>query len=496
MKMKMKRAIQVLCIGVLLAGVVAGGTTIADAKAPANIQKGVYLEDLDISGMTGEQARAEAETYVESMKQCVLTLQGQDGGSVDVTAGELGLTWNNPEIIDNALNLGQTGNVVARYKELTDAENNGCRFDMELALDEELTRTFIENNSAILGKEARNAGLSRVDGEFVITEGVAGVDVDIEATIASMEGLLDTNRGAAGVDVELVTVVTDPAGTSEQLAQVKDLLGTFTTSYKTSSKDRSANVANGARLIDGTVLFPGEEFSTYEAVKPFTAANGYYMAGSYLNGMVVDSMGGGICQVSTTLYNAVLRAELEITERNSHSMIVTYADISADAAIAESSGKDFTFVNNTEYPIYIEAFTTTEKKVTFNIYGVETRDENRTVEFENEIIQTIQPDYERIIPDPNQGVGYVSVQSAHVGYKAKLWKIVKVNGEEVERIQVNSSSYAMSPRTAVVGINTANPQRLAEINAAIATANIDHVKGVAAALYAQEVAEAAGTPAE
>lgn len=113
-------------------------------------------------------------------------------------------------------------------------------------------------------------------------------------------------------------------------------------------------MTNGCRLIDGTLLYPGDEFSTYETVAPFSEANGYYMAGSYLNGKVVDSIGGGICQVSTTLYNAVLLAELDVTMRYNHSMVVSYVDPSADAAIAESSGKDFKFVNNTDYPIYIE----------------------------------------------------------------------------------------------------------------------------------------------
>jgi len=318
--------------------------------------------------------------------------------------------------------------------------------------------------------------------------------VDKDATAEAIKAAILASDAQMPIEVSMVTTVEDPSDKEVELAKVKDLIGTYTTSFKSSNADRSGNVRNGASLIDGTVLFPGEEFSTYDNVKPFTTANGYFMAGSYLNGMVVDSMGGGICQVSTTLYNAVLRAELEITERHNHSMVVAYVKVSEDAAIAESSGKDFRFVNNYDFPIYIEGITTEDKKVTFNIYGVETRPANRTVEFQNEIVQTINPDYERIIPDAGQGVGYVKVQSAHVGYKAKLWKIVKEDGVEVSREQINSSSYAMSPRTAVVGVNTANPQRHAEIMAAIGTANIDHVRGVAAALLAQERAEAAGAP--
>ena len=183
------------------------------------------------------------------------------------------------------------------------------------------------------------------------------------------------------------------------------------------------------------------------------------MAGSYLNGKVVDSLGGGICQVSTTLYDAVLYAELEVTERHNHSMIVSYVDPSADAAIAESSGKDFCFINNTEYPIYIEGIID-NKTITFNIYGKETRPSNRKVRYESEILEVINPPADMIYPDPSHPIGYIVKESAHIGYKAKLWKIVTEDGAEVSRTQVNSSNYKMVPRSATVGTATADPAGL------------------------------------
>ena len=249
-------------------------------------------------------------------------------------------------------------------------------------------------------------------------------------------------------------------------------------------------MANGCRLINGTVLYPGEEFSAYNTNKPFTEENGYYLAGSYLNGQVVESLGGGICQVSSTLYNAVLRAELQVVERNSHSMVVNYVDKSADVAIAESSGKDFRFVNNTDYPIYIEGYTE-NKKITFNIYGVETRDPSRKVEFESEILTETVPDHEDIVADASQPIGYVSATSAHIGYTAKLWKIVYENGVEVSREVVNNSTYKATPRTAVVGIASANPEYTAAMQAAIATGSIDNCKAMAAQLNEMAAAAAA-----
>ena len=293
----------------------------------------------------------------------------------------------------------------------------------------------------------------------------------------------------SGID-NSVGVYREPS--EKELAQVTDVLGSFTTSYKTSGSSRSANVANGCSLINGTTLYPGEEFSTYKTVSPFSVANGYYMAGSYVSGKVVDSLGGGICQVSTTLYNAVLLAELEVTERYNHSMIVGYVDPSADAAIAESSGKDFKFVNNTDAPIYIEGYTH-DKQITFNIYGKETRAAGHSVRYESEVLETITPPADQIYADAGQPIGYIVTESAHIGYKARLWKITMENGVEVSREQVNSSTYKMVPRSATVGTATSDPQAYEEIMAAISTANIDHVKNVAAALNARAAAAAGQT---
>ena len=203
-----------------------------------------------------------------------------------------------------------------------------------------------------------------------------------------------------------------------------------------------------------------------------------------MNGKVVDSLGGGICQVSTTLYNAVLNAELEVTERHNHSMIVSYVDPSADAAIAESSGKDFCFVNNTDAPIYIEGVIE-NKRVTFTIYGKETRAANRQVKYESKVLEVINPPADMIYADASQPIGYIVQESAHIGYKAQLWKVVTEDGVEVSRTQVNSSSYKMVPRSATVGTATNDPTAYEEIMAAIGTNSIDHVKNVIALLTAQ-----------
>ena len=473
----------------------------------SKIESGIYADDMDLSGMTAREAGDKIEAYVDSFGETQIVLNAVDGGTIPTTAAELGLKWGNETILDEVTNFGRDGDILQCYKELRDLEYKNKVYKVIFDFDKEKIKTIIEENAEQYNQEAINASMIKTESGFEITEGQAGVMVDIEASVDAVYSYLIDSWNGSDCAIDLVIVVDEPAGKAEDLAKVKDVLGTFTTSYSTSGGSRSANVANGCSLINGITLFPGEEFSAYEAVAPFTEANGYYMAGSYLNGKVVDSLGGGICQVSTTLYNAVLLSELEVTERYNHSMIVTYVDPSADAAIAESSGKDFKFINNTDYPIYIEGSTTSDKQITFTIYGVETRDSNREVVYESVVLERMVPEEEIIYTDASKPVGYCSVQSAHIGYKAQLWKIVRENGVEVSREQINSSSYMKAPRSATVGVLTEDPGAYNAIMAAIATNSIDEVKAVAGAYNAaaqaaadaaaaQAAAQAAGQPEE
>lgn len=464
-----------------IAPVASGITVQAQARPDDTIMEGVYAGEISLAGMTQTEAQEAVQAYVDSLGSSVITLNVVDGNTVTATASELGMSWSNQNLVSEAVNLGKSGNVVARYKAVKDLEHENKVYDIQFSFDQEAIASLIENDCAEYNVEAVDAHLTRVDGEFVIEEGQTGVVIDNSASETAVYEYLTTQWKGGDASIDLVVTEEEPQGNAEDLALVKDVLGTYTTSYSSSGPDRSANVANGCELINGTTVYPGESFSTYEAVAPFTEENGYYMAGSYLNGQVVDSIGGGICQVSTTLYNAVLLAELQVDERHNHSMIVNYVDPSMDAAIAESSGKDFVFTNNTEYPIYIEGYTS-NKKITFTIYGVETRDSNRKVTYESEVLETIAPGAEVINQDSSQPIGSVTIQSAHTGYKARLWKVVTVDGEEVSREQVNSSSYKMTPRTATVGTSTSDANVYNELQAAIATGSIDHVKSVASAL--------------
>ncbi len=458
------------------------------AAQDGTIKQGIFAEGIDLSGLTEAEAAEAISDYVEELKEVAVTLVAADDNEVVTTAGALGITWANPELVQEALEIGTGGNVIQRYKIKKDLEHENLTFDIELGFDVAAINDILTNECVKYDRKAVNMGLKRENGAFQVVEGQTGYKLDVENSIDIVYDYLTTKWDGRAAEIVLNVAVDQPKGSARELAQVQDVLGSFTTSFTTSGTARTANVTNGCVLVNGTTLYPGEEFSTYETVAPFSQANGYYMAGSYLNGKVVDSIGGGICQVSTTLYNAVLLAELEVTERHNHSMIVTYVDPSADAAIAESSGKDFRFVNNTDSPIYIEGIIK-NKHITFNIYGKESRPDNREVSYVSEILETIMPPADMIYQDAAQPIGYfLNGQSAHIGYKSRLWKVVTEDGEEVSREQVNKSNYKMSPRSATVGVATADPNAYNEMQAAIGTGSIDHVKNVIALLTGQATA--------
>lgn len=467
------------------------GTGVKAAEKDCKIESGVTIGDIDVSGMTVSEAESAVAAYVDSLQNVPITLRLEGGQDTVGTAGEFGIAWENDGVLNEAAMLGKRGNIVQRYKALADLKREGHNYPLRISFDEDVIESILNSLGETYDQEAVDASLTKTESGFQITEGQTGRVLDVEKSKEAIVNYLTDSWDYGSASINLVVTLDEPRGNAETLSKVKDVLGTATTAYKSSGPSRVTNIRTGCGHLNGITLYPGEQCSVLECITPFSTANGYELAGSYLNGQVVESLGGGICQVSTTLYKAILKAELQVDERSNHSMIVSYVEPSEDAAISESGGKDFKFTNNKEYPIYIEGTTSSDKTITFTIYGVEDRPANREVTYVSEVLEKNVPPAEKIIPtgDP---IGYVNVQSVHVGYKARLWKVVKENGVEVSREQVNSSSYAAVPRTATVGTATADPAAAAQIQEAIATGSIDHVKAVAGAILAQQQAAAAG----
>lgn len=430
----------------------------AAAELPEEVvYDGVKAGPVEIGGMTKEEAKAAIETFMEELKakKITLYLEGSDEKKIEAAVADTGFSWNNKDLLDMLDSLGKSGNVIQRYKIKKDFSFTGTSLEIEFAVDEAKIRAWIEANIELLQSPAVDAALQKTDQGFTITPEQAGSTVDIDASVQAVKDYLTQNWDYEDCNVPLVGAVLNPKVTKADCEKISGKpMAEFTTSYTSSGTSRCKNIDAAVEKINGSVLTPGEKFSCLEHMLPFTAENGYYPAGSYLNGRLVDSFGGGVCQVSTTLYNTVLLAELEVNQRYNHGLTVSYVQLSSDAAIAESSGMDLQFTNNTNAPIYIEGYTK-DKHVTFRIYGLDERPANRKVEYKNNIVEVINPPADVVKEDPSLPEGARKVtQSSHTGYRAELYKYVYVDGAQVSKERINTSYYAPAPNYISVGPGT------------------------------------------
>ena len=452
----------------------------ADSKE--TIAKGVYIGSVDVGGMTKQEAHDAVDAYVDRLMQTNFSLMGPIG-YMNITAEEMGITTDVDTVVEEANAIAKYGDLISRFKETKDLEKEHKVVDLPLTLDKQATANKIYEHRDELNIAAVDNSFRIENGNFVFIPGKTGNEVNIVESVYSIRDFINDDWSPEKTEIALVIDEVQPRGSEEELSKLTSVLGTFQTNFGSSAAGRAQNVRNACDKINGTILYPGEEFSTYEKISPFTQENGYGIAGAYENGQVVESVGGGVCQVATTLYNAVIRAELDVTMRFNHSMMVSYVPPSDDAAIA-GTYKDFRFKNNMDTPVYIEG-TSDGGILTFKVYGVENRPSNRVVSFESETVE--KKDIEvQINVSSDHDLGYIATtQSAHQGVVARLWKIVTVDGVQQSREIFNKSTYNSSPKIITVGVRGASEEQVAAIKAAAASKNEDTVKAAVAAAKAE-----------
>lgn len=466
---KSKKAGLILTAGAALF-LAAGAPALADETD--TISKNVYIGGVNVSGMTEEQATKAVEEKLGKGTGGNYTVKIGDE-TTTATAEDFGMEWTNREVVHEAMEVAKGGNLIKQYKDKKDLQVEPKNFEVAYAPNKQAVKTYVEKLAEEYNRDAEEGDITFANGYPEVTGGETGIAVNVDQSVSSIMKALEGD----GTELTVVAEVQKPSVTKEELSQVKDVLGTATTYYG-SSYERNTNVEVGASKINGTLIMPGETFSVTAAVTPFNADNGYYPAPSYESGQVVDTYGGGICQVSTTLYNAVLKAELQVDERHNHTMLVSYVDPSKDAAIAEGL-MDFVFTNNTDAPIYIYGVGY-QGTLNFTIYGHETRDPNRSISFRSETLsQTDASTNVKLVAKSDQNIGYLNqTQSAHQGLEAVLWKdIVNADGT-TDTVQVNSSSYQASPAIYEVGIVSPNTQASAAIQTAIANNDLATVQAI------------------
>ncbi len=433
------------------------------------ILQGVLVDKTDLSGLDIKQAKDKLDKAVVKLSKLEMTFTLEDERKKSVPLSELGFHIDKmDEALKQAVNFGKEGSTLKRFKVCKAAEKKQLK--KEISVVYKVTPEMVEKNlkqtfQDIL-HEPKDAKLVGGGNSPAIVEEVYGEGIDVKKTTDSINKFLNKNWDRKVGNIKLTVKKEAPKICSKDLKGITDLLGTFTTYYGEADYGRVENLKNGVKKITDIVLMPGEELSVDQRLEPFTAENGYYESIGFEGNEVVKSMGGGICQIATTLYNAVLLSELEVTSRYAHSLMVHYVEPSFDATVANDT-VDFKFRNNLDDPVYIESIAT-DGYIICNIYGKETRDPNRTIQFVNEIVGTTPRKKEYKASDSAIGT-ILTEKSGEDGISANLYKVIYENGQEVGREQVNHSEYHFLPQVILVGTASDDPNNTQKMNEAIAS---------------------------
>lgn len=454
------------------------------SKYPENkVAENVYVGPVNAAGMTKAQLKKTLEEQQEKLKATKVTLLIEEVKEA-TTLEELGFGYRDiDEVVNQAFSYGKEGSKWERYHALKDISKEKMVIKEDYIVNHEAAGAILKEKAVPLANHAVNATITKYSGGFSITPEREGKTVNIKKSIASLEQHLNESWDYMNFKQEVILKKEIPAIKAKDLETIKDELGSFSTDA--GGGTRWQNLKTGISKINGLVVMPEEEVSVHEMTAPYDADHGYVAAGSYENGQVVETYGGGICQVSSTLYNALLRAEVEIVKRYPHSMLVSYVDPSADAAIA-GDYKDLVFKNNYGTPLYIEGNIDDSNHLIVKIYGKEGRDKSREVKFESEIISTTE--YETVYEaDSEKLIGSMEGGgSPHTGKEARLWKVVYENGKEVSRDDINYSKYNKSDYIVKVGTKSDVSAASSLVRNAIASQDSAKIKQAIAEAQALE----------
>lgn len=283
-------------------------------------------------------------------------------------------------------------------------------------------------------KEAKDAYYTK--DPFTVYPHVNGVDFAV--SLEEAQNLLNNSNENT---ITIPLKITKPKITTNQIGTeaFPNLLATYSTTFSASNTNRTTNIRLASNKINGVVLMPGETFSYNKVVGKRTAAAGYKSAAVYVAGRVENGIGGGICQVSSTLYNTALRANLEIVKRSNHRFATGYVPLSTDATVSWG-GPEFVFKNSRKYPVKIVSHVN-GGRITVSIYGCKEEVEYDVV-IQSQTLQTIpMKTVYRTNTSLPKGTKK-TVQKGHGGYKSRAYRILKLNGTVVSKQLLSTDTYA------------------------------------------------------
>lgn len=411
------------------------------------IYPGVQAYGIDLGGKTKEEA-------INILNEELVSLIGNKNIKVTVGDKKFELKYSDitpsvsaSETVEKALQYGKDSSLFDKKKMI----ENGIdvKVDTVLSYDEEKVNEFANNVNNQVKVEAVDATISISGSNISVTQETNGKHIDVEGLINEIKGCIDPDpEKAEEVSVELQEY--SPRITAEALNKINGIMSSFSSTFSQADSGRVENLRIATGYINGTLLMPGDEFSYNNTIGPTTPERGYKEANTYVGATIVPGYGGGVCQVSSTLYRAVIQANIRSTERRNHSMTVGYAKPGLDATVA-AGYIDYKFVNTYDFPVYIQGYLS-GNQVVFNIFGNKEAMGGKTYELVNEILETYNYGTEEV-KDASLNEGTRIVKSAGAnGCKASGYLVTYENGVQINKELISTDVY--SARNEVVSVGT------------------------------------------
>lgn len=420
------------------------------------IYPGVYVDGVSVGGMTVEQARnAISQVNASGGGDFAITVNiGNRSWSID--SGKVPMTRNVDEVLGQAYAQGRSnttalrGTRVTPFQERLNAALNlrtsPMSLQTRLTYDKATIRQLTDSIAQFVNRDPVNASVATFDfntRSFTFNSDSAGSHIDGDTLYNQVIGMLESGQQYATLVMEPDIILASV--TKAELMNSFKLISSYTTET-TSNSNRNTNIQLSAAAINGTTVLPGETFSFNRATGQRTAEKGYLPAAAIAGGQSVDEIGGGVCQTSSTLFNAVARADMEIVDRSPHAWPSNYVDKGLDATV-NWPNLDFKFKNTSDWPIFIVSYYN-KRKVTVEVYGMSLGD-GVSIDLESEVTYTKKPPSEpNYVPNPELAPGEQKTTiQARTGYEVDTYKVWYQNGEEVKREKLFDSTYRMYQET-------------------------------------------------
>jgi vancomycin resistance protein YoaR len=438
----------------LLAGVAAATYAALIRRQEGTVPACVRVAGMDWGGKPEATVRAELESWRKSRLSETLALalpgEAQVRKRWTPKRSDLGSDVDVEATIAEALAAGQDKNVLSRFGELF-AGTKSVEISPKWKIDAARLKSYLAKAviPAIKQKPQDARFVAEAD-SFKIEPERPGITVDQDAAAAAITGRLSQTTPEP---VELPTKLASPHITAADLKGIEGEVSRFQTHYSERG-NRARNIIVACSHINGTILKPGERFSYNKTVGPRDSEFGFKTAPVIINGRLKPGMGGGVCQTSTTLYNAVLLADLKIVRRDHHAFPVHYVSPGRDATVAYGD-KDFQFENNTKDVVAI-ASSGAGQKVLMRVFGKKVP--GREVLIERTNLSSWGPSTETIRDSSLPAGRTKTIDKGHAGHRVTVWRVVKMNGQLVKRESLSRDYYQTFPRLIAVSTHPVAPR--------------------------------------